>query len=93
MTAARVALQAVERALAALTYDHIERRGRDGEVIAVGEQIPLLQRSIAQDLRHLERVLSIPVGTLTLLSGTAQAIDDALTELEEARMALMSAGA
>lgn len=44
------------RAIQALTYDEIEQRFDDGTT-RQGIGVPLLQRSIANDLRQLEAVL------------------------------------
>jgi hypothetical protein len=82
-------LDALDRALAALTYaqvEHIDPRTR--EVTAAGDEVPLLQRSIAQDLRDMEsRLGRVAVGK-TLLSANAAAIDEALLAIEEARAEL-----
>lgn len=67
----------IEEVIQALTYDHIERIG------AVGAAIPLLQRSIADDLRRIESQLGAKGGTL--LSAIAAAIDQALLAAQQAK--------
>lgn len=69
---------AVMRAIAALTYDEIERHGPLGR-----EEVSLLDRSIARDLRQLEAMLGSKAKGQTLLFALATAIDEALLALEE----------
>lgn len=81
-------LPAIERAIAALTYDEIECHDVDvagRPIITVGEAIPLLRRSIGQDLVRIDRMLS---QRASLLSAIAVSIDEALLALEEARLML-----
>lgn len=68
------------RAIQALTYDEIEQRFDDGAV-RQGIGVPLLQRSIANDLRQLEAVLGAK--GKTNLFAIAAAIDEALLALVE----------
>ena len=68
------------RAIQALTYDEIEQRFDDG-TIRQGIGVPLLQRSIANDLRQLEAVLGAK--GKTNLFAIAAAIDEALLALVE----------
>lgn len=70
----------IARAIAALTYDEIEQRFDDG-TIRQGISVPLLQRSIANDLRQLEAVLGAK--GKTNLFAIAAAIDEALLALVE----------
>lgn len=60
-------------AIRALTYEHIERSD--------GKPVPLLDRSIANCLRDIERVIAKP-GT-TRLHAIAASIDEALLALME----------
>ena len=60
------------------------------DVITIGEAIPLLQRSIAQDLVRIDRQLGNKGGLLTAI---ATAIDEALLAVAEARAALMGEAA
>ncbi len=83
------ALDPLARAVAALTYDHIERLDpTSGRTLAEGDAIPLLQRSIGQDLRGIEAQLGLKAKGQTLLSATAGAIDEALLAIAEAQAAL-----
>lgn len=93
MPVSNPALEPLARAIAALTYDEIERHEVDEAgrlVITIGEAIPLLQRSIAQDLVRIDRQLGIKGGLLTAI---ATAIDEALLAVAEARAALMGEAA
>ena len=81
------ALDALQRIVTALTYDQIEQVGAAG-LIAEGEDVPLLQRSIAQELRDLESRLGLNAKGRTMLSATANAIDEALLAAAEAQLAL-----
>ena len=82
------ALQAVERAIAALTYEEAEEDTPRGP-----KAVPLLGQSIANDLRELDRQIATTAGrTLTRLFANAEAIDEALLALVEARKELMGAG-
>ena len=65
------AMPPLERAIAALTYDEIARLDCDGELLARNEEIPLLQRSIAQDLRDIDRRIGCKPGSASLLSAIA----------------------
>lgn len=79
---------AIGRAIAALTYDRIEQIDpASGRTIAEGEDIPLLRRSIANDLRDLERRLGLKARGGTILSAIAESIDEALLALAEASSA------
>ena len=83
------ALQAIERAIAALTVEVIERQLVDDagkRMVITAPEVPLLQRSIGLDLSWIERSLS--GRGKTLLSATHEAIDEALLALEEARKLL-----
>lgn len=83
------AMDAIDRLIAALTYDHIEHIDlASGETIAEGDNVPLLQRSIAQDLRQIEGQLGAHAKGRTILGATADAIDEALLAAAEARAAL-----
>lgn len=80
---------ALERAIAALTYDEIEVReeGRFGAVSVVSNgDVPLLDRSIARDLEMFAKQPELP--RKKLLMANAAAIDDALLAIEEARLAM-----
>lgn len=70
----------IEAAIRALTYDEVEQHFDDGTV-RQGINVPLLQRSIANDLRQIEAALG-GKGT-TLLFAIATAIDEALIALTE----------
>ena len=72
------ALQALDRAIAALTCDEIE-------VFPAGN-VPLLQASIGFELIQIEKSMS--GRGKTLLSATAAAIDEALLAVAEARQVL-----
>lgn len=83
------ALEPLARAIAALTYDEIECHEVDEAgflLVTIGEAIPLLQRSIAQDLVRIDRQLGQKAG---LLSAIGAAIDEALLAVAEARAQLM----
>ncbi|NCP19054.1 MAG: hypothetical protein GW855_07845 [Erythrobacter sp.] len=84
---AATALDALQRVVCALTYDHIERSDGTG-VIATDEDIPLLQRSIGQDLREIEARLGLNAKGNTILSAIASSIDEALLAAAEAQLAL-----
>lgn len=82
------ALAALDRVIAALTYDALERTEVDAAgvtVITVGEAIPLLQRSVSADLEMIAR--ETPKHA-RLLRAIAAAIDEALLAGAEARAAL-----
>ncbi len=70
----------IARAIAALTYDEIEQHMDDGTV-RTDQAVPLLQRSIANDLRMIEAQLGGK--GQTLLFAIAEAIDEALIALVE----------
>ena len=87
------ALAPLERAIAALTYDEIERIDVDSagrQTVTTGDAIPLLDRSIAQDLVRIERAIG---SKPSLLGATAAAIDEALLAIEEARLAITGGAA
>ena len=87
-------IDAIDRLIAALTYDHIEHIDREsGDTIAEGEGVPLLQRSIAQDLRQIEGRLGVHAKGRTILGATADAIDEALLAAAEAKAELAGGGA
>lgn len=67
----------IKRAIAALTCDEIERDGRD-----VTTAVPLLDRSIAQELRRIDGTL----GGSIVLRAVAHAIDEALLALAETQI-------
>ena len=74
----------IPRAIAALTYDEIEQHSHDpirGTVTREGNAVPLLNRSIANDLRQIEAQLGGK--GKTLLFAIAEAIDEALIALVE----------
>ncbi len=74
--------------------DHIERHEADRfgrETVTSGEQIPLLQRSIGQDLVRIDRAMGVRGNSL--LGATAEAIDAALLAIAEARQALKGCAA
>lgn len=86
---AAVALEALGRAIAALTYDEIEHvDAASGETLARDDGVPLLQRSIAQDLRDIEGRLGLAVNGQTILSAIESAIDEALLAVAEAQSEL-----
>ena len=88
------ALDAIERLIAALTYEKIEHiDAASGDTIAEGEGIPLLRRSIAQDLRQIEGQLGAHAKGRTILGATADAIDEALLAAAEAKADLPGGGA
>jgi hypothetical protein len=76
---------AIDRAIAALTYDHIEQIPLDGGPVLVNDQVPLLQRSIGADLIRIEAAMSAK--GKTLLSAIAASIDEAVVALAEAKAA------
>lgn len=72
----------IPRAIAALTFDAITQH-RDWRTLS-GEQVPLLQRSIATELREIDAMLTTRAGTgRTRLAAIAEAIDEALLALVE----------
>jgi len=73
----------ITRAIAALTYDEIEQHAHDwrGETVLVGEQVPLLHRSIANDLVMMAKQPEL--FSPKLLMAIAASIDDALLALVE----------
>ncbi|MFZ5747897.1 MAG: hypothetical protein ACOY45_09615 [Pseudomonadota bacterium] len=86
MSAAR---DAVERAIAALTYASVTQiEPITGRELAVDAEVPLLDRSIGRDLRSIETFLGRDAKGRTLLSANAAAIDEALLALAEAREAM-----
>lgn len=82
-----IALEAIERAIAALTYEHVEHIPMGAGEVLKDTQVPLLQRSIAQDLTRAEATISAK--GKTLLSAIALSIDEALVALAEARESLL----
>lgn len=88
------AIDAIDRLIAALTYEHIEHIDiASGDTIAEGEGVPLLQRSIAQDLRQIEGQLGAHAKGRTILGATADAIDEALLAAAEAKAELAGGSA
>ena len=87
------ALDPLQRAIAALTYDEIQVTSVTFGIQTVmnGEEVPLLDRSIGQDLTRIDSALSGKGSTL--LSAIAHAIDEALLAIEEARQLLQGKGA
>lgn len=87
------ALTPLRQAIAALTYDEIEVTSTSFGVksTTTGEEVPLLDRSIGQDLTRIESALSGK--GLTLLSAIAASIDEALLAIEEATQLLQGKGA
>lgn len=83
------ALSPLEQAIAALT-NKVEVLDCATGDITEGDAVPLLQRSIAQDLLRIESALS-GKGT-TLLSKLAASIDEAIVLIEEARQLLGGKG-
>lgn len=77
-----LALEAVRRAIGALTVEQIERHQRGQRTLRDAE-IALLDRSIGADLMTVHKSLAVG-GNKTLLSVTAAAIDEALLMLAEA---------
>jgi len=77
------ALSSIDQIIAALTYDEVERHPTGGGQITRNRQIPLLHRSISQDLIQIER--GIGAKGKTLLSALAASIDEALLAAEQAR--------
>lgn len=75
--------QAVMRAIAALTYDEIVARDNMGVERDVTYDLPIISRSIANDLRMIEGILGSQAKGQTLLFALATAIDEALLALEE----------
>lgn len=92
MMASEAALQEARRALtratAALTQNMIQHVSTDGRVLAEGAEIALLERSIGNDLLHIERQMGRKCVGTTILSALAASIDEALLALEEAQAAL-----
>lgn len=87
------ALDPIERVIAALTYDAIERTevGNDGQkVVTVGEAIPLLQRSVSGDLEMIAREAP---KRASLLRAIGAVIDEALLAAAEAQAALRKVSA
>lgn len=83
------ALAAVRRAIGALTYDEIEQIAcASGATIARDHDVPLLQRSIANDLERMDGCIAGPARGQTLLSAIGAAIDEALLALAEAQAEL-----
>ncbi len=88
-----MALVLLDQAVAALTYDQVERLdARSLDVIASGDEIPLHERSIGQDLAQMERWLGIEARDRTLLSAIAASIRIALSAVDEARTLLRGDG-
>ncbi len=80
------ALPPPHRAIAALTYNEIEVIPTDSGVPICNEQVPLLDRSIANDLMRIDSAISGK--GQTLLSAIAHSIDEALVAIAEARLLL-----
>lgn len=88
-----LALAAIERVIAALTYDAIERTEVDAagvKTVTIGEAIPLLQRSVSGDLEMIAR--EVPKHA-RLLRALGAAIDEALLAGAEAQAALRKVAA
>jgi hypothetical protein len=83
----QVAISALQRAVDALTCP-TELSHPDGRVIAAGDAVPLLRRSIAHELNQIERSLGLCAKGNTYLSGFALSIDEALLAIAEAQAAL-----
>lgn len=79
------AIAALDRAIAALTYDEIVRYDDRWAETARDGKIPLLQRSIGQDLIEMAQGRKC---SEKLLRANAAAIDEALLAIAEARAAL-----
>ena len=82
------ALAAIDRVIAALTDDSLERTDVDDQgvtVITVDEAIPLLQRSVSKEL---ERVASVSFGHAKLLRAIGISVDEALLAATEAKLLL-----
>ncbi len=86
----KAVLDAVERVIAALTYDDIERIPAGSFARPMNEQLPLFDRSIAHDLVNAEKVIS--GRGKTLLGKIGESINEALLAAEEARLALIAEG-
>lgn len=86
------ALDALHRAVAALTQDEIEVISTTfGMSTSMsGDEVPLLERSIANDLMRIDSAISGKGNTL--LSAIAHSIDEALVAIEEARRLLRGEG-
>ena len=86
------ALHSLHRAVVALTQDEIEVTSITFGVTSSisGEQVPLLERSIANDLMRIDSAISGK--GKTLLSAIAHSIDEALIAIEEARRVLRGEG-
>lgn len=82
---AHPALPPLHRAIAALTYDEIEVISTMFGVSTStsGDDVPLLDRSIANDLMRIDSVIS--GGGNSLIAAIAHSIDEALVAIEEAR--------
>lgn len=68
-------------AIRALTHQDFEQHERG--VTRCGSDVPVLDRSIANDLRDIERMLGSRAKGLTSLSVIAASIDEALLALLE----------
>jgi len=79
----QTAHSALDRVIAALTYDEIEQRRTSWGPTLRNEEVPLLDRSIAQDLMQIEAQLG--GRGKTLLSAIAESINEALLAAQEAR--------
>lgn len=84
----KAVLDAVERVIAALTYEHIESIPVGAGERLVNEQLPLFDRSIANDLVTAEKVIG--ARGKTLLGAIGESINEALLAAEEARLALIA---
>ncbi|MEA3264923.1 MAG: hypothetical protein U9R07_15715 [Pseudomonadota bacterium] len=83
-----LALAAIDRVIAALTDDSLERTDVDDQgvtVITVGEAIPLLQRSVSNEL---DRVASVSFRHTRLLRAIGISVDEALLAATEAKLLL-----
>lgn len=77
------ALAPLGQAIAALTYDQIEVTQADSGSTICGTAVPLLHRSIGQDLMRVESAMGGQ--GKTVFSAIAASIDEALIAIEEAR--------
>ena len=84
----KAVLDAVERVIAALTYEDIECIPAGSFAGPANEQLTLFGRSIAQDLVNAEKVIG--GRGKTLLGKIGESINEALLAAEEARLALIA---
>ena len=81
-----LAIASIKAAIAELTYEYIERwdMGPGGTSVK-NEELPLLDRSIGNDLLHIDKTLGTKGGILT---ATADSINAALLAMTEALIEL-----